>query len=117
MEPQLVVGLFPSSGIAEDARNRLKAEGVPGSEIALAMLQPTAPLLPEAGPELEALSLDPLIFGNVRETFAEFIRNGEAVVAVHAATDLEAEFATQTLRQYSPIAIELVPLAAGAEFR
>jgi len=51
MEPRLVVGLFPSSGIAEDARNRLKAEGVPGSEIALAMLQPTVPLLPEAGPE------------------------------------------------------------------
>ena len=63
------------------------------------------------------MSLDPLIFGNVRETFAEFTRNEETVVAVHATTDQEAEFATQTLRQYSPIAIELVPLAAGAEFR
>jgi hypothetical protein len=41
----------------------------------------------------------------------------KTVVAVHATTDQEAEFATQTLRQYSPIAIELVPLAAGAEFR
>jgi len=33
MEPRLVVGLFHSRGIAEDARNRLKTEGVPGSEI------------------------------------------------------------------------------------
>jgi hypothetical protein len=31
MNPRLVVGLFRSSGIAEDARNRLKAEGVAGS--------------------------------------------------------------------------------------
>ena len=55
------------------------------------------------------MSFNPLIFGNVRETFAEFIRNEETVVAVHATTDQEAEFATQTLRQYSPIAIEVVP--------
>jgi hypothetical protein len=31
MELRLVVGLFHSSGIAKDARNRLKTEGVPAS--------------------------------------------------------------------------------------
>jgi hypothetical protein len=60
--------------------------------------------------------VDPLIFGNVRETFAKFIRNGETVVSVRAVTDEEAEFAAETLRQYSPIAIELVPLSTGSEF-
>jgi hypothetical protein len=60
--------------------------------------------------------VDPLIFGNVRETFAKFIRNGEAVVSVRAVTEEEVEFAAETLRQYSPIAIELVPLSTGSEF-
>jgi hypothetical protein len=80
MEPQLVVGLFHSSGIAEDACNRLKTEGVPASEIGLKVLKPTAPLLPTAEAELEGLSVDPLIVGDVRETFAKFIRNGETMV-------------------------------------
>jgi hypothetical protein len=44
-------------------------------------------------PEIEALSVDPLTFGNVRETFARFVRNGETVVCVRAASDEEAEFA------------------------
>jgi hypothetical protein len=115
MEAHLVVGLFPSSGIAQDARNRLKTEGVPATNIAVTVLNPTAPVLPTAAAELEALSVDPLIFGNVRKTFAKFIRNGETVVSVRAVTDEEAEFATETLRQYSPIAIELVSLSSGTE--
>jgi len=116
MEPSLVVGLSRSSGIAEDARNRLKTEGVPAREIAVTVLNPAAPVLPTAAPELEALSVDPLIFGNVRETFAKFIRNGETVASVRAVTDEAAEAAAETLRQYSPIAIELVPLSALPEF-
>jgi hypothetical protein len=111
LEPLLVVGLFRSSGIAEDARNRLKTEGVPDSEIAVTVLEPTAPVLPTAVAELEALSVDPLIFGSVRDTFAKFIRNGETVVSVRAVTDEAVEFAAETLRQYSPIAVELVPLS------
>lgn len=109
MERRLVVGLFRSSGIAEDARNRLRAKGVPTTEIAVTVLMPAAPVLPTATAELEALSVDQLIFGNVRETFAKFIRNRETVVSVRAVTDEEVEFAAETLRQYSPIAVELVP--------
>jgi hypothetical protein len=116
MEPRLVVGLFRSSGIAEDARNRLKTEGVPATEIAVNVLNPAAPALPSAAAELGALSVDPLIFDNVRKTFAKFIRNGETMVSVRALTDEKAEFAAATLNQYSPIAIKLVPLSSGAEF-
>jgi len=111
MEPQLVVGLFHSSGIAEDACNRLKTEGVPASEIGLKVLKPTAPLLPTAEAELEGLSVDPLIVGDVRETFAKFIRNGETMVFVRAGTGEQAEFAAETLRQYTPIAIDVLPLS------
>ncbi len=95
MSPQLVVGLFPSSGIAEDARNRLRTEGVPGSQIALKVLTPAAPLHPTATPELEALSVNPLILGNVQETFARFVHNGETVVCVRAASDEQVEFAAE----------------------
>jgi len=111
MEPQLVVGLFHSSGIAEDACNRLKTEGVPASEIGLKVLKPTAPLLPTAEAELEGLSVDPLIVGDVRETFAKFIRNGETMVFVRAGTGEQAEFAAETLRQYTPVAIDVLPLS------
>ena len=112
-EPRRVVALFQSSGIAEDARNRLKTEGVPGSEIALNVLKPRGPIPPTVADELEALSVDPLVWGNVRETFASFIRNGETAVLVRAVTDEEVEFATDTLRQYAPIALDTIPLVAG----
>jgi hypothetical protein len=46
MEPRLVIGLFLSSGIAEDALDRLKTEGVPSSDLALAVLKPVAPYCP-----------------------------------------------------------------------
>jgi hypothetical protein len=117
MSPRLVVGLFRSSGIAEDARNRLKTEGVAGSEIALKILKPAAPLHPTATPELEALSVDPLTFGNVQEMFARFVGNGETVVCVRAASDEEAEFAAETLRQYDPIAINVLPFSSEVELR
>jgi hypothetical protein len=42
--------------------------------------------------------------GNVRETFAKFIRNGETVVSVRAVTDEDAEFAAETLRDSTAVA-------------
>jgi hypothetical protein len=39
MESRIVVGLFESEGIAEDACNRLKTEGVPTSDIFLKVLR------------------------------------------------------------------------------
>jgi hypothetical protein len=80
------------------------------------VLNPMALTRSTAATETAALLVDPLIFGNVRETFAKFISNGETVVTVRAVTGEAAEFAAETLSQYSPIAIELVPLSAGSEF-
>ncbi|MBV8521409.1 MAG: hypothetical protein JOY71_04650, partial [Acetobacteraceae bacterium] len=114
-EPRCVVALFRSSGIAEDARNRLKTEGVPGNEIALKILKPTGPIPPTVADELEALAVDPLVWGNVRDTFATFIRNGETAVLVRAATDEQVKFAADTLRQFTPIALDIVPLGAEPE--
>ena len=42
MASEFVVGLFPSRGIAEDAVNRLKYEGVPAENISLVLLSEVA---------------------------------------------------------------------------
>jgi hypothetical protein len=81
----------------------------------LKVLKPAAPLLPTTEAELEDLSVDPLIVADVRETFAELIRNGETMVFAQAGTGEQAEFAAETLRQYSPIAIEILPLSTEPE--
>jgi hypothetical protein len=114
MAVQFVVGLFESRGIAEDAAHRLHTEGVPRAEIAVRVLREIAPVPPSVESELAALSVDPLVFGNVRDTFVRFIRNGETAVLVRTATDADVEFAASTLRQYAPMAIEVIlPHPAG----
>ena len=44
MTAQIVVAVFDSFGIAEDARNRLQTEGVPDEDIAVRVLRGTAPM-------------------------------------------------------------------------
>jgi hypothetical protein len=66
-------------------------------------------------PELAALDVDPLVVGNARQTFVRFIRNGETAVFVRALDDEQVEFATDVLKLYLPIAIEVVPLAERPE--
>ena len=44
MAARIVVGVFESEGIAEDARNRLKTEGVPASDIVLKVLKEIGPI-------------------------------------------------------------------------
>jgi hypothetical protein len=62
-------------------------------------------------PELAALEVGTLVIGNARESFARFIRNGETAVFVRAFDDEQVEFATDVLKLYLPIAIEVVPLS------
>ena len=112
---RLVIGLFQSSGIAEDAVHRLITEGVVPRDIAHRVLKETGPVLPVLQPELAALEVDPLVIGNARETFARFIRNGETAVFVHAVNDEQVEFATDVLKLYLPIRIDVVPLAERPE--
>ena len=115
MASHLVVALFHSSGIAEDSVHRLKTEGVSSRDIATKVLKEVAPIPPTSEPELAALDVDPLVFGNVRETFARFVRNGETAVFVRALNDEQVEFAADILRLYAPITIEIIPLSERDE--
>jgi hypothetical protein len=109
MAVKFVVALFESKGIAEDACNRLRTEGVPPADISLTLLRETAPLAPT-----EAPSADPLLLDDVRHRFAEFIRNGETAVFVRAQTEAEIDLAVDTLRQYAPLRIRVAAAGEGA---
>jgi hypothetical protein len=113
MAERLVIGLFHSSGIAEDAVHRLVTEGVAPANIAHRVLKEVGPVTPLLEPELAALQVDPMVVGNARETFASFIRDGETAVFVRALSDEEAEFASGVLQLFLPITIEVVPLPQG----
>jgi hypothetical protein len=107
MAAQMVVGLFESEGLARDARNRLHTEGVPLSQMSIVVLHDiAAPPPASTKSELAALSVDPLILGDVETTFAEYIRNGETAVIVDAPTLADAQFAIETMTLYDPLAIE-----------
>lgn len=107
---RLIVALFHSSGIAEDAVHRLITEGLAPWDIAHRVLKETSPIPPILQPELATLDVDPLVVGNAQETFARFIRNGETAVFVRAFNDEQVEFARDVLKLYLPITIEVVPL-------
>jgi len=107
---RLVIGLFYSSGIAEDAVHRLITEGVAPRDIAHRVLKEVGPVPPTLQPELAALEVDPLVIGNARQSFARFIRNGETAVFVRALSDEQVEFASDVLKLYLPMTIEVVPL-------
>ena len=112
MAHEFVVGLFESRGIAEDACNRLKHEGVPAANISLLLLHEVASPVPRAmTPELEALSVDPMIVGDVRQSYAPYIHNGETAVFVKATDEAEVDFAADVIKLYAPIRIRVV--AAG----
>ena len=114
MATRLVIGLFHSSGIAEDAVHRLITEGVAPRDIAHRVLKEVGPVSALLQPELAALEVDPLVIGNAREGFARFIHNGETAVFVRALDDEQVEFATDVLKLYLPAAIEVV-LLGGPE--
>lgn len=114
MAQKFVVALFESKGIAEDACNRLRTEGVPAEEISLLVLHETAPVPAAVTPELEGLSVDPMIVGDVRENYAPFIHNGETAVFVRAHSEEAVDFAVDTVRHYSPVRIRVVAAGEGA---
>jgi hypothetical protein len=107
MSSRFAVALFHSRGIAEDACNRLRTEGVPDADIALDVLRRAGPVPPTMSPELEALSIDPMVWGDVRNSFVRFVKNGETAVFVQADTEEAADFALEILRHYAPVAIDV----------
>jgi hypothetical protein len=106
----LVIGLFPSSGVALDAYHRLHTEGFPRNRLAHCVLQETGAVPPTVRAELEALQVDPMVWGDVRQTFVGRIHNGETAVLVEAADDDEAQSAVDILGLYTPLAVETRPL-------
>ena len=108
MAAQIVVGIFESRGYAQDARNRLHTEGVPEADIAVVVLREIAPLPSSTESELAALSIDPLILGDVEKHYAQYIRNGESAVLVTAPTAADVQFALDVMALYSPIVVELL---------
>jgi hypothetical protein len=115
MAVKFVVGLFQTKGIAEDACNRLKTEGVPAHDIALELLHETAPPQAVRG-ELEGLSVDPFVWGDVRNNYVQYISNGETAVFVRAHSEEELDLAVNTIRQYAPMRIRVVePKQEGAK--
>ena len=55
-----------------------------------------------------------MILGNFREDFAHHIHNGETLVCVQAPTDERVELAVDTLKQYAPLEVKVVPGAAAS---
>ena len=108
MTARIVVGVFQSEGIAEDARNRLRTEGVADTDIMLKVLKEIGPIPEVMEPELDAGFLGPMMLGNFRQDFAHYIRNGETLLCVQAPTDERVELAVDTLKQYAPIEVKIV---------
>jgi hypothetical protein len=109
MAGQLVVGLYESRGYAQDAHNRLHTEGMPWSDMALVVIHDIG-RAPEhtCQEELAALSISPLVLGDIENTFAQYIKNGETAVIVNTPTPIDVEFATDILSLYDPLAIEVL---------
>lgn len=117
MAATFVVGLFQSKGIAEDACNRLKTEGMPSRNVALQVLHELAPTPDVVTPELAALAIDPIVFGDVRKTYAPFVRNGETAVFVRTHDESEIDLAVDTIRQYAPLNIRVATSTADGGVR
>jgi hypothetical protein len=109
MAARFVIGLFPSSGVALDAYHRLQTEGFPKRRLAHLVLQEVGPVPPSVESELEALQIDPLVWGDARHTFAQHIHNGETAVFVQVEDDDEAQSAAEILGLYAPLAVERKP--------
>jgi hypothetical protein len=109
MAAQVVVGLYESKGYAQDARNRLHTEGLPEADMMLVVLHEIDPVPSTLQSELAALSVDPLILGDVEKSFARFIRNGETALLVRAASDADVQFASEVMALFAPLAIEVLP--------
>jgi hypothetical protein len=108
---QIVAGLFGSHGIAEEAAGRLRDAGVPAGEISVRVLREAGPPPATMSGEFAALEVDPMVWGDVRNTFVDYVKNGETAVLVRARGEAEAAAAVSTLRQYAPLAVNVFEAA------
>src|SRR5262249_62127407 len=97
------VCLCKSRGSDRAARTRYSGGGVPATDIFSKVGEKFAPPPQTMEAELEAGFLGPFILGEFRKTFAPYIRNGETLVCVQAATDERIKTAVALLKLYTPI--------------
>ena len=109
MAETIVIGLFEATGIAEDVRNRLVTEGFLPTDINLLVLREVAPVPSYMEAEVAALEIDPLLWGDVRETFAGYVHDGETTVFVRVGTEPDVDAVIDTMRQFAPIQITVTP--------
>jgi hypothetical protein len=106
MAHEMIVGLFEGLGTAEDARNRLRYEGVPDSDIELHVINQVGPAPPWVAMETHEWSIQFLRNSDAWKRYAPLIRNGETAVFVWFRSEEEAEIAFNTLRQFAPMEID-----------
>jgi hypothetical protein len=106
-----VVGLFRARGDAENARNRLKTEGLASEDrMVLKVLKETAPPPPSTQEELDTLSLDPIfdILGGLRHDYIRCIRNGETALMVRGLARDAADDVARILRFFDPLRVDVI---------
>jgi hypothetical protein len=106
MAQELIVGLYEGLGTAEDARNRLRYEGVPDSDIELHVIKQVGPAPPWVALETREWAVQFLRNSAAWKKYAPLIRNGETAVFVWFRTEDEAEIAINTLRQFAPMEVD-----------
>jgi len=116
-ETKTVVGLFRALGEAENARNRLKTEGVSEDRIVLKLLKETAPVPPETQLELYTMSsLDPLfaILGALGHEYVRYIRNGETALMVQGVSPDAVGDVAEILQFFGPLRVDVISGRADA---
>src|ERR1700686_5425591 len=105
MNSQIVIGLFYTSGTAEDVRNRLKSQGVPDADIAVRQIRDYDRVPPDMAREARGYAGDPFFGTVILKKFGDRIGDGETAVIVAAQSDDEVRVALGTMRQYTPVAV------------
>ncbi len=102
-----VMGLFKTSGSADNARNRLKTEGFCEDRIVLKVLKQIASARAAIPEELDTESLSPLL--GIWGDLVSYIRNGETVLLVRGLAGNDAEDVARILQFFDPLRVDLIP--------
>ena len=107
---RMVIGLFRTSGSADNARNRLKTEGFSEDLIMLKVLKEIAPAKTAIPEELVTESLNPFvdILGDLLQPYVSYIRNGETVLVVRGLPNNDAEDVSRILQFFDPLRVDVI---------
>jgi hypothetical protein len=109
-QERTVIGLFRTSGSADNARNRLKTEGFSEDGIMLKVLKEAAPARTAIPEELVTESLNPFIdiLGDLLQPYVSYIRNGETVLLVRGLSNDDAEDVARILQFFDPLRVDVI---------